>query len=56
MDCLSCATKIEGAARKVPGVDDVRVSIASQKMTPPLANSSVDTLMVRAWGGQSSRI
>jgi Co/Zn/Cd efflux system component/copper chaperone CopZ len=33
MDCSSCATKIEGAARKVPGVDDVRVSIASQEMT-----------------------
>lgn len=33
MDCSSCATKIEGAARKVAGVDDVRVSIASQEMT-----------------------
>lgn len=33
MDCSSCATKIEGAARKVSGVDDVRVSIASQEMT-----------------------
>jgi len=33
MDCSSCATKIEGAARKVAGVNDVRVSIASQEMT-----------------------
>lgn len=33
MDCTSCATKIEGAARKLPGIDDVRVSIASQEMT-----------------------
>lgn len=33
MDCSSCATKIEGAARKLPGIDDVRVSIASQEMT-----------------------
>lgn len=33
MDCSSCAAKIETAARKVPGVDDVRVSIASQEMT-----------------------
>ena len=32
MDCASCATKIEGAARKVPGVTDVRVSIAAQEM------------------------
>ena len=33
MDCASCAAKIEGAARKVEGVDDVKVSIASQIMT-----------------------
>lgn len=33
MDCSSCAAKIEGAARKVEGVHDVRVSIASQVMT-----------------------
>ena len=33
MDCASCATKIEGAARKVEGVDEVKVSIASQIMT-----------------------
>lgn len=33
MDCASCAAKIEGAARKVVGVSDVKVSIASQIMT-----------------------
>ncbi len=33
MDCSACATKIEGVARKVAGVEDVRVSIASQEMT-----------------------
>ena len=33
MDCPSCATKIEGAARSVPGIEEVRVSIASQEMT-----------------------
>ena len=33
MDCSSCAAKIEGAARKVKGVADVKVSIASQIMT-----------------------
>ena len=33
MDCASCAAKIEGAARKVEGVDEVKVSIASQIMT-----------------------
>ena len=33
MDCATCAAKIEGAARKVSGVEDVKVSIASQIMT-----------------------
>ncbi|PTM49554.1 cation transporter [Phreatobacter oligotrophus] len=33
MDCPSCAAKIEGAARKVDGVEHVKVSIASQIMT-----------------------
>jgi len=33
MDCASCATKIEGAARGVTGVEEVRVSIASQLMS-----------------------
>lgn len=32
MDCSSCATKIEKAARQVPGVAEVKVSIASQEM------------------------
>lgn len=32
MDCPSCAAKIEGAARNLPGVADVKVSIASQVM------------------------
>lgn len=38
MDCSSCATKIETAARKVDGVNDVRVSIASQIMTLAVDN------------------
>lgn len=33
MDCTSCAAKIETAARKIDGVADVKVSIASQIMT-----------------------
>ncbi|SDB71668.1 cation diffusion facilitator family transporter [Belnapia rosea] len=33
MDCPSCAAKIEKAARGVGGVDEVKVSIASQIMT-----------------------
>lgn len=33
MDCPSCVTKIEGAARKASGVEDVKVSLTSQLMT-----------------------
>jgi copper chaperone CopZ len=33
MDCPSCAAKIEAVARSVPGVQDARVSMASQEMT-----------------------
>lgn len=33
MDCASCAAKIEQAARSVAGVEEVRVSIATQIMT-----------------------
>lgn len=33
MDCSSCAAKVEGAAKTVDGVSDVKVSIASQIMT-----------------------
>ncbi|WP_375600322.1 cation diffusion facilitator family transporter [Devosia sp. Naph2] len=33
MDCSSCAAKIEGTARKLEGIRDVKVSIASQIMT-----------------------
>lgn len=41
MDCSSCATKIEGATRKITGVNDVRVSIASQIMTLDVAEPAV---------------
>lgn len=33
MDCASCAAKIEKVVRTVPGVEDARVSVASQLMT-----------------------
>ena len=41
MDCPDCATKIEGTARKIAGVEAVRVSMASQEMTLRLRNPSV---------------
>lgn len=33
MDCASCAAKIEGAARRVAGIEDVAVSVATRSMT-----------------------
>lgn len=41
MDCSSCAAKIEGATRKIPGVNEVKVSIASQVMTLDVAEPDV---------------
>lgn len=40
MDCPSCAAKIEEAARRIEGVSDVKVSIASQIMTIKVDNPS----------------
>ena len=39
MDCPSCAAKIEKATRAVGGVEDVKVSIASQVMTLRLGDA-----------------
>ncbi|MEZ4530546.1 MAG: cation transporter [Thermomicrobiales bacterium] len=38
MDCTDCVAKIEKTARKVPGVDSVRVSLTSQVMTLQLVD------------------
>src|SRR5690348_1302969 len=39
MDCSSCAAKIEGATRRIEGVGEVKVSIATQVMTLRVGNS-----------------
>jgi Cd2+/Zn2+-exporting ATPase len=33
MDCAGCATKIDTAVRRMPGVEDVSVSVTSGTMT-----------------------
>ena len=33
MDCAACATKVDAATRRVPGVDDVSVSVTAGAMT-----------------------
>jgi copper chaperone CopZ len=56
MDCSSCAVKIEGAARRVAGVQDVRVSIASQKMTVRLDNKATLPELEREVAGLGYRL
>ncbi len=60
MDCASCAAKIEGAARKVEGVGEVKVSIASQIMTlnvdDPQARLPAIEQAVTSLGYQLARI
>jgi Co/Zn/Cd efflux system component/copper chaperone CopZ len=59
MDCSSCAAKIEGAARKVPGIADVKVSIASQIMTLEVADPAAPEVVerdVEGLGYQLSRL
>lgn len=41
MECTDCVAKIEKEARKVPGVDDARVSLTSQTMTLRLRDGTV---------------
>ncbi len=33
MDCAGCATKIDSAVRRMPGVTEVTVSVAAETMT-----------------------
>lgn len=44
MDCSSCAAKITAAVRATPGVEDVKVSIASQIMTLAMKDNSTALL------------
>lgn len=60
MDCASCAAKIESAAQKIEGVDEVKVSIASQimtiKVTDPVAQLPAVERTVADLGYEVARI
>ncbi|KEZ75937.1 heavy metal translocating P-type ATPase [Salinisphaera hydrothermalis] len=59
MDCAGCAAKIEGAARRVPGIDQVSVSVTARSLTVEHeADARLDTLekRIRALGYSASRI
>ena len=53
MDCASCVSKIENAVSRLPGVEEVGVSLASASMTvrpgPDFAKSAVER-QVKALG------
>ena len=48
MDCPSCAAKIEGTARKIAGIQSVKVSIASEIMTVELQSPETASDVERA--------
>ena len=46
MDCASCAAKIDIAVRRLPGVEDVNVSVAAATMT---VHDDVELGSTRRW-------
>lgn len=59
MDCVGCAAKIEGAARRIQGVENVNVSVPTRSMTIDHAdNAKLDKLekRVRALGYGAHRL
>lgn len=45
VDCANCAAKMEEAARKVAGVQNVSVSFMSQKMALEAPDSDYDSIL-----------
>ncbi|WP_156962538.1 heavy metal translocating P-type ATPase [Salinisphaera hydrothermalis] len=59
MDCAGCAAKIEGAARRVPGIEQVSVSVTTRSLTVEhAADARLDKLekRIRALGYGASRV
>lgn len=45
VDCANCANKMEDAAKKVDGVQDVKVTFMTQKMTVVADDDRFDEIM-----------
>lgn len=45
LDCANCATKMEDAIKKIPGVNDANVSFMMQKMTVDAEDDKFDAIM-----------
>lgn len=48
LDCANCAAKIEGAVKKIPGVENAAVSFMTQKMTIEAADASMSAILSEA--------
>lgn len=48
VDCANCALKMEEAAKKVDGVQDVTVSFMTQKMKVEFAEGTDDKAVMKA--------
>ncbi|MBO5564572.1 MAG: cation transporter [Lachnospiraceae bacterium] len=48
VDCANCAAKIEGAIRKLDGVQDVSVNFMTQKMTLEAPDERFDGILQEA--------
>ncbi len=49
VDCANCASKVEEAIRKVPGVLDVNVNFITQKTMIEAADDSFDAVVRAAY-------
>ena len=45
LDCANCATKMEEAIKKIPGVNDAVVSFMTQKMTIDAEDERFEEIM-----------
>ena len=45
LDCANCAAKMEGAIKKIPGVNDAVVSFMTQKMTIDAEDERFEEIM-----------
>ncbi|CCG41397.1 heavy metal translocating P-type ATPase [Magnetospirillum molischianum] len=55
VDCASCATKIDTAARRIPGVTDVLISVSTQTLSVTHAPDTDLEALVRKIGGLGYR-
>ena len=48
LDCANCAAKMEDAIRKLKGVNDVRISFMSQRLTLDADESQYENILDQA--------